>query len=115
MVVPTGPPPIEQMEHFFNSVLSLGGEIWANEPATTYRSALMGEIALKMTSSEPIMWEWIRGYLIGAASQIIRLSPHISSIPCSSAYRYGGQELDGSRVIAPRIATKSVGSGSSSS
>ena len=60
---------VQDMEHFFSTVLSMAGDIWANEPAQTWRGARYGEIILEMSSSAPIPWEWIHGYLIGAVCQ----------------------------------------------
>lgn len=62
--------PVQQMEYFFSTVLSLAGAVWANEPAENYREATMGEITLKLMSSDPLPWDWIHDYLIGAASTI---------------------------------------------
>ncbi|KAI4114873.1 MAG: hypothetical protein LQ345_004426 [Seirophora villosa] len=58
-------PAIEEMERFFSTVLSLGNA-WAEEPAATIREASIGEIVLRMTSSDPIPWEWILSFLEGA-------------------------------------------------
>lgn len=66
MVRPVGDLPLHQMEYFFNTVLSLGGALWAHEPALNYREATMGEITLKLISSDPLPWDWIHDYLIGA-------------------------------------------------
>ncbi|KAL8829375.1 MAG: hypothetical protein Q9170_006192 [Blastenia crenularia] len=66
MIRPFDPVASDTLEQFFTDVLSLGGAVWAHEPAETYRAARLGQMALKITSSDPIQWEWIRQYLVGA-------------------------------------------------
>lgn len=82
-VRPVGPLPVQHMEEFFSAVLSLGGAIWAHEPALSYRVATLGEITLRMVSSEPIQWDWIYHYLLGAASKINGFSPRMAENACS--------------------------------
>lgn len=72
-------PAIEEMERFFSTVLSLGNA-WAEEPAATIREASIGEIVLRMTSSDPIPWEWILSFLEGA---VCCLDHHEFSVYCS--------------------------------
>lgn len=81
VVIPITRPAVEDMELFFSSVMSLAGDVWAHEPAKATRVAAAGQILLRLTSSEPIAWEWIHDFLIGA----VRGSPFSSTRHLASA------------------------------
>ncbi len=68
----------EDLERFLSGVLSLAGAVWANQPDRTVRVASLGQLILKVTSNEPIPWQWIHGYLLGAVRPV--QSPHLVAL-----------------------------------
>lgn len=77
LVYHVDPPAIEDMVNFFSSVLSLAGSVWAEEPAANFREAAMGQMILKMTSSHPIPWDWIRSFLLGSVCDLCHLRSNV--------------------------------------
>lgn len=59
-------PAFSELVHFYNDVLFIAGDEWANGPASLYRAASFGSLRLVFQSNQPIAWLWIQSFLTGA-------------------------------------------------
>ncbi|KAL8691794.1 MAG: hypothetical protein Q9218_003070 [Villophora microphyllina] len=63
-------PAIADLLRFYNGVLELGANSWANEAPLFDRTAAIGGVQLKFRSNRLISWEWIRVFLNSAIGQL---------------------------------------------
>lgn len=71
--------PPNDLVQFYSAVLSLAGNVWADEPPELVRRAVLGEISLTFTSLAPISFEFIQWFLMHAVCLIHPFIPPQSS------------------------------------